>query len=82
MNAPLASGWKLDKHIPVVALVVWLFSMLGAVWWVAKVDAQVQANTMWIAQNGNLSSRLAGIEVKLDLLLEDRRGSPPYVPGR
>jgi len=74
------AGWKLDKHIPVAVLVIWFFTILGGAWWMAKLDAQVQANTAWILQNSNLAGRLSAIETKLDILIVERRVQP-YIPG-
>lgn len=66
-------GWRLDKHIPIAVIVIWVMTVVGGVWWMAQQNAQVQANTAWILQNGNLAARLSAIETKLDYLIEERR---------
>lgn len=66
----------MNKALPyVVAGVTWLVTAGGVVWWLAQLDAQVEAHAAWILSNADLGPRLARIETTLEFIAEQvRRG--------
>ena len=66
-----------QHHALIIALVV---QALTAIWWIAKLDAQVSVQGLWIDQHHNLSDMVCRLEERIASLheevneLEVRRG--------
>lgn len=83
-----ASGWHLDKKVPIGIIVAMLMQFAGALWFVSKLDARILA--LEAAQSlqrdrddrqdktsgegfGQLQRQLERIDEKLDRLIERRK---------
>lgn len=82
---PAASGWHLDKRVPLALIITIIIQTAGAFWWAATITARVdtiegqieaasgrgERLTRVEATQAHISSALQRIEAKLD-----RLGSP------
>lgn len=67
--------WHLDKRVPIALIATLTLQTCGIIWWAAGINAQVQANTLAIAEQSDTRERLVRIETILERMerrLEDQ----------
>jgi hypothetical protein len=45
------NGWRLNRTVPVLVIIMGLLNFGGIVWWVRGITAQVEANQLWIGEH-------------------------------
>lgn len=84
---PAATGWHLDRRVPIALIFAIFAQTVGIVWWASSIEGRVQTLEARSIERSDLSGRItrqealmegvqAGvnrIEDKLDRLFENRR---------
>ncbi len=65
-----ASGWHLDKRVPIALILALGVQVMAGVWAAATLSARVDAIETWVADNKRVSDRLTRMETRQEYMIQ------------
>ena len=65
-----ATGWHLDRRVPIALIVALMIQTSAGIWWAATLTARVSTIELWVADNRQVKDRLTRMETRQEYMIQ------------